>query len=466
MNNKHTIVNSLALLLLCFYAVSLCLCRGKLVPAKAVSASEQSKDDAVETVLGILRSGDPDMQAAAITMVRELTGEKLTQALVAELPSLSTTVQVQLLSALADRGDGAALPAVISSTKSKETSIRVAALKALGKLGDVSSVTLLAETAAKSKSEEQKAARESLYRLRGSEVDNEILARISTADPNVKVEMIRSVGQRNITTGFETLLKTAEDPDSRVQQESFKALKIISNDNNLPALVEVLTSIKIEPVRSEAEKIVAAVALKIEDKNQRSAVVLAALPTVEDSHVRCSLLRVLGQIGEDNALPALRAALSSYDEAIRDTAVRALSDWPNPAAINDLLTIAKTTGNKTHKILALRGFMRIIGLESNRPAEEAIKMYKQVMELSEDVSEKRLILSGLSKVKSLSALEMAASYLQDSALQQEAEAAVVKIAENICAAYPRQTRDALNKIIQTSKNETLRKQAQDIMKQN
>jgi hypothetical protein len=77
-------------------------------------ASEQP-DEAVGIVLEILRSGDQEMQAVAIAMVKDMPGAEVTKALVKELPNLSATSQVQLLSALSDRGDSAAMPAVITA---------------------------------------------------------------------------------------------------------------------------------------------------------------------------------------------------------------------------------------------------------------------------------------------------------------------------------------------------------------
>jgi HEAT repeat protein len=430
-------------------------------------ASNETTSEAVKAALDLLKSGDPDMQTVAIMMVKELPGKEVTEALVKELPNLSAPMVVQLLSVLADRGDSASeglLPAIISYTKAEEPSVRIAALKALGQLGDASSVTLLAEAAAKSKAEEQKAARDSLYRLRGPEVDKTILANVLSASRNVKIELIRAIGERDITAGVGTLLRTAQDPDSRVQQESFRVLKVIADENYLRALVQLLVEIENESVRREAEKTIAAVALKIEDENRRADVVLAALPKVMDIQKRCAIFNVLGKIGNDTALAAIRAALKSDSEKEQDTAVRVLSDWPNPKPINDLLTIAKTSENKVHRILALRGFVRLIGLEENQSADEKIKMYQQAMELSDNIREKRLVLSGLANVKSPAALEMAASYLQDTALQQEAEAAVIKISEGIYTDYPLQTKDVLNKIIQISKNDLLLKQAREIVK--
>jgi HEAT repeat protein len=457
---RRTILQGCILLLWIIWAGGL-LCSGFVC-----LAAEQTGDDAAKAVLDLLRSSDPELQTVAITMVRDLPGKKeITEALIKELPNLSTTGQIQLLAALADRGDRTALPAVVNSTKSKEASVRIAALKAIGQLGDASIVTLLAQTAANSKSEEQKAARESLYRLRDLRVDKEILTLISSADTLVKAELIRSIAQRNIEAGVETLLKTAADADTTISIESFKALKVIAKEKDLPALIEQLLTIDRESIRNEAEKTIAAVVVKNENKKRRSELVLAALAKAKDTEDRCSLLRVLGRIGDDSSIPAIQTALKSNDSKEQDSAIRVLSNWLNPMPINDLLTIAQTSKNQIHRILALRGFVRLIALDENRPADEAIRMYQQAMELSENASERKIVLSGLANVKSLAALEMAASYLNDSDLQQEAEAAVVKIAEGVYKDRPQQTNDILNKIIQTSKNDSLRWKAQEIITQ-
>jgi len=113
--------------------------------------------------------------------------------------------------------------------------------------------------------------------------------------------------------------------------------------------------------------------------------------------------------------------------------------------------------------LALRGSIRLLGLDSNRAPEETIEMYKKAMTLAPDAIEKRRVLSGLANTKSLGALQMSADYLQDETLLREAEIAVVKIAESIYENFPQQTREVLEKIVQTSKNDLLRQQAQELI---
>jgi len=431
-----------------------------------------AQDDAVAIVIDVLKGNDQAMQAAVIAMVREMPGTEITQALAMELPNLSAAGQVQLLSALGDRGDPAALPAVTTAANAADQSVRIAALKTLGQLGDVSSPPyvwrILAQKAAAAGGEEQKAARESLYRLRGPEVDKAILAGIAQADAKTKIELIKAFGERNISGGASTLLQTAQDSDRGVRLESLRVLKTVAGRQDLPALVTLLLNLKSDSDRTEAEKTIAAVAHKIPDKNRQAEAVLVVLPSVEsvkDVRGQCSLLSVLGKIGDNTALPSLRSALGSQDAKLQDAAIRALSEWPTAEPTLDLLKVAESSENKVHKILALRGFVRLLGLESGRPAEETIAMYKKAMNLAPDVVEKKRVLSGLGNTKSFAAMQMAASYLQDEALRQEAEFAVVKIAEGIYGSYPQESKDVLKKIIQASVNESLKEQAQEVINQ-
>ncbi|UCE99913.1 MAG: HEAT repeat domain-containing protein, partial [Planctomycetota bacterium] len=420
--------------------------------------------NADEIIVDVLEGKDEMMQTTAIGLVREIP-EIDVGAVCVKLPKLSVTGQVQLLSALADRGDPAALRGVTRAANSKEDTVRVAALQALGKLGDSSSVSLLAQRAAKSKDTEQEAARESLYRLSGPKVDETILASVSKAHPKVKVELIHGIGKRNIPGSVETLLRTAQDKHADVRLESIKVLKDVAKPKHVPAMVDLLINARSETELKEAEKTVASVSRKSMGEENVTKAVLDAITSVEDIKIRCSLLQVLGAIGGSECLDKLRAALADSDQEIQTAAIRALSDWPDAEPADDLKEVVSSTDDNIRRALALRGFIRLIGIDSDRPAYETVEMYRQAMELASNVDEKKLVLSGLARIKSFAALYMASNYLKDDALQQEAGTAMVKIAEFTRHSHPQQTKILLQMLIQATKSETLRQQAEEVLEQ-
>ncbi|MBN2272107.1 MAG: hypothetical protein JXN61_15945 [Sedimentisphaerales bacterium] len=420
-------------------------------------------ENPIDIVLEILKSDDQEMQTAAIAMAKDMGGAEVTAALAKELPGLPAASQVQLLAVLGDRGDAAALGAVVAAVKAADASVREAALKAVGQLGDASSVMLLAETAAAGKGSEQKAARESLYRLRGEGVDEAIINGIGKAEAKTKVELITGLGRRNVYAGVETLLKTAKDAERNVRIESLKVLGTLGKPKDMTALVDLLINVKNPSERVEAEKTVAVVAHKIGKKDEQAAAVLATLPSVKDPATRCCLLSVLGRIGDNSGLAVLRKGLSSQESDEQSAAIRALSMWPTSEPTLDLLAVAKESKNQLHRILALRGFVRLLGLESDRAASETIGMYKQAMALAPNATEKRRVLSGLSGVESVDALKTVLEYTSDAELMREAEVAAIRVAELIYKEHPKESETAVKKIISSTKSDAVREQAEAVL---
>ena len=419
-------------------------------------------ENAGKTILKSIKKENPAVQAVAIGLVRDLPAKDV-QAIAKELPKLKQAQKIQLLTALADRGDQSVLKVVLDATKDKQMNVRVAALEALSKLGDASTIDLLANVAATKTGDERETAQESLYRLRGSDVDETIVKSIPKANPKVKVELIKSVGVRNITFAVTPLLTTAQDPDRKVRMESFKSLGMISEPKDLPILIELLIATQSDNERKEAERTVVAVSQKIDDKNHQADSVLELLHLAKDSKTRGSMLQVLGKIGSKPALPTLRDALKDDDAEIKSAAIRALSDWPTTDPMFDLLEIAQTSENKIHQVLATRGFIQLIKVGSSRPENETLYWYKQAMKLASDPGEKKRVLSGLGNLSSLEALELAAEYLTDKALQAEAEAAVVEIADDTRKAYPEESKKALEHVLTITKNDSHREEAEKVL---
>jgi HEAT repeat protein len=422
--------------------------------------------DGIETtVVNAIKSDDREMQTVAIGLIREVPGSEIINQAALVFTGLPKTAQIQMISAFADRRDKAALAVVSEAVADDDQSVRVAALAALGSLGEAKTVDLLAATALSKRGDELDAARTSLARMPGEDIDAAVLDAIRKSEGRRKAEFVRTAGARNIDGATSLLISTAQDDDRSVRIESIKALKVVAKPGDLPELLRLLVEVQSDAERREALQSVSAVAHKIPDKNKQAEAALAALPTAKDAAAKGVMLQLLGRIGDAGALPVLRESLADKDVQIRTAAIRGLTEWPDSEPADALLAVARNAGDEVEKVLALRGYIRLIGLPAERSADETVHLYRTAMALSASVNERRLVLSGLANLSSLPSLTMAGEYLDDSDLNAEAEQAVLKIADNgmMRRDYPQESLEYLHKVIDGTKQESVRQEAQELI---
>jgi type 1 glutamine amidotransferase len=422
-----------------------------------------SEKNGSELILRVLRGDQKDMYSSAIQLVREIPPSEDVSAIAQALPEFSETSQIQLLAALAGRKEPEVIQVMQNQLRSDNEEVRIAALRALAQSGDEKDVSLFAELAATKEGKEREKAREGLYRLRGSKVDQTILKNLPDSEPNVKIEYINSVFERQISQGVPLLLTAAEDANQKVRLASIKAIRETASPQFLDQAVKLLVDPKSEQERKELEKAVIAVALRISEGEPQVGNILTQLEKTKDIKTRISLLEVLGKLGNPDALSVLRSSLKDKNAEITAAAIRALSSWPNSTPINDLLGVAQKTKNEKFRVLALRGYVRLISFESEKSSEEILEMYQTAMTLTSNTNEKRLVLSGLSEVESLDALKFAVQYLENQELQQEAAIAVINIASGLEEAESQQLKPILYKVLSIVANEPSKKKCRELI---
>ncbi len=279
------------------------------------------KDQSISLVIAALGDKDAEVRRVAVPALRNVPGANATQAIVAELSRQGEGVHAQLLGVLADRGDPAALSAVVKATEAAPPAVRVAALDALAALGDASVVPLLAQRAAEAQeASEQQAARNSLNLLRADGTNAAIAKQLAADKPGVRAEAAKALAARSAVDQVGSLLGAAEDKEPAVAAEVFKAIRVIAKAEHVPALVKLLVSATDGGVRGEAENAVVAAAATTEAGKNPAEPVLAALPGARSPEVRASLLRVLGRIAHASALPVLYQSAQDADAGVKDAA--------------------------------------------------------------------------------------------------------------------------------------------------
>jgi HEAT repeat protein len=395
----------------------------RMVALGGLAAAEGTA--AIPELVAEVESKDLKAQAAAIRLLGGIPGPEVTAAMVREYPKLPPFGQVRLLSALADRGDMSVGSLFLSAAKDANPDVEASAIAGLGKVGDRSSVLLLADAAANSQGAAQTAARNSLYNLRGASIDPAIVSAIGSSSGKVKVELIMASGERGSTAAADALVKAVQEQDPDVHREALKALKNVAGPAQVPGLVDILVNASTAADRRDASQTLALV-LKRSQPPQIGAV-LAAYQKTSAVPARLSLLEVMGQTASEQSLPVLRSALKDSSPEIARGAILALTDWADAAPMPDLLAIAKSDSSPALQVLALRGYLKLVALPSQRSDAESARLLAEAMNLAKQPAEKRQVLAILSNYPCKETLDIAQASLSDEAVAKEAKAAADKI---------------------------------------
>lgn len=310
-------------------------------------------DDALAPVVKAMGDADPKVSATAI----QLAGKLQASALAAQLPKFDSARQALALSVLAEHKATGARGPVLELVNSGDELVRLAAISALGVVGDVSSVPVLVKLAGDEKAAVKSAAENALAQLAVTGVDEAVLKGIVSGTPEERALMISVASSRETLGLGPVLLISACDKDEAVQGAALKALGRIGGADVYPQLVEMLWN-----VRSPSLEIaVIGVGRRVDDTQARLAPLLALLKREGASvDVQGSVMRTLAPIGGVEALAPVRERLASSDAKLKDAAVRALCDWPDVSAMEDLKKVAEDASASTvHRTLAGRAMTRL-----------------------------------------------------------------------------------------------------------
>lgn len=397
---------------------------------KIVAAGDAGKVLILKTLAG----KNAALFAPAIAMVpANFKAEDIGQAadFLARLPK---DAQIQLTAVLAGYPPEAVRPFLLSAAENPSLHVRLAALRSIEKAGDAKSVGFLATKAARTAGAEQDTARETLARLKGAEVDAAILAHIPrTSDDAIKAELVQAVSARRISGAKPALMDMVKSAPPALKSRAAAALRNIAGTADIPDLLGLLLGLGDETARESMQDTVAAVARSNPRELTRASAVKPLLASEKDPRKRADLLHVLGKIGDDTSLALIRGALADPDESVVDAAIRALADWPTGTARDDVYEVARTSLILTHRVLAVRAFVRMVGLEPYRNPEGAAADLLKILALAPRPEEKRLVLALLVRFPCVTGLKTAESLLADPSVAEEAKLAADLIRRSLGA---------------------------------
>ncbi len=421
-----------------------------------VSINAEEPDNAlVDLVVGLLHDSDKDIRALAFEQVRsEAPGAAATKVFAAQLAKLPTDAQVGLLSALADRGDAAARPAVFELlSASHEASVKSEAIAAIGALGEPADARLLVEKLSSAPDAESTAARAALIRLRGESVPKLIAAELQPAAAPLRVTLVEILAARRGLDAIPDILSLATDADPAVRAAAMTALGQLAGPEQIPGMVRGVLAAEPGREREAAEKCVMFVCNRITEPDERAEPLLAAIENLGESD-KIAMLSTLGRVGGPAALKMIEAAIADSDPLRHETGLRALCNWPDASIAPRLIELANADEHASHRIAALRALIRVAPLPDDRTDEARLALLQKAMTMCTRDDERLLILDRARAIRTLATLHFIEPFMDQPAYAEQACLSIVELAHHRTLRQPNKAEfhRALDKVIATSKD--------------
>lgn len=405
-----------------------------------------------------IQGDDARIRQGALSVVAGTQDRGLTGDMVKLLEVLPDGRTAELIAALGTRGDEAALTSVRGYVGNTDGAIARAAVKAVGKLGDARDVPLLLGAA--DSLEISETVTRALVEMGGDGIDLALVKALD--DDDLSTAAIKACAARGCMGAVPGLLKLAEDPDSNVRKEAWSGLGVLAGDGDVKAIVAVVMNMKDKSDIRRAEGAIKSTLSRSGDRSTCFEAVAARYGQADEA-TKVMILEVGAAVGDAKALELHQDALKAANSRVAAAAVRSLASWPNASAAEDLLELAQNASEVTDRLVALRGYIHIAGLEAARLATgKRVNMLEKAMEVATRPEEKKLVIGTLQNVKSIESLRMLGQYLDDTLLESEVEASAANLLWDLRDKY-REEVTAIARKLMTSKSQNVTDKAKRVL---
>jgi HEAT repeat protein len=424
----------------------------------ATPGFSQAADDPVTLTIDLFSRDDADFRAIGLDRVRHGTkGEAATSRFAAEIARRSPERQVELVRALADRGDAAAVPAITALLlQAKDASVRAAAVLALGALGSPVEVAVLKRSLAAA-DPEKAAARRALTVLRGDDATKQIVEASRYGEPALRPTFIDILADRRARIALPDLAAMTVDADAAVRAAATRALGQMGGPEQVAGMIAGVLKAHSDQERKEAERALIAVCTKNRGHEEAAKLFLESFQKSPESDQE-ALLPSLGGVGGPGAMAVVDELISSPEAAKRKFGLSALARWPDATVASRLTDLVGKTQDPAERALLLGTLIRIAPLPDNKLNDaQKLDLVKKTMDLCQTDEDRGRLIERVNAIRTVDAFRFVTGYLENPTLAEPACKSVVELAHH------RQLRDAnkdefakaLDQVIATTKNAEL-----------
>ena len=375
------------------------------------------------------------------------------------IETMNAAGRTALLEIASESDETATLDELLRSVESDDAVERLTALRAIGKRGEAQAIPVL--IAALGQDETAKSiARDALVRFPAQAVGPQLLEAIQQpASRDAAIDVIVAIKYYD---AIDPMIPLAKSEDDAVAAAAIAGLGRLCDpdDHDLPRLLALHRESRPGTHRENVERAIVVVCEKLPDASERADKLLAILDKQDGGftvQVLIDVLPLLGKVGNKRVAEMIRPLLEAGEPALQRAAIRALCNWPNADYLDDLWKIASEHPSGQYRRWALRAYIRVATLKSDRPEIETLAMLQKSMAVANDAADRQWCLSRAATVRTMESADWAASFLNDPVLSQTACTVIVELAHHRFLREPNKARfePILLKVEQTAQDKDI-----------
>jgi len=388
---------------------------------------------------------DPEYRKAALLFAEKLRAPANVRQWTAKADKVDAERRAEIILMLGRQGDKASAAYLRAALAAQEPVVVMAAAESLAHMEHgAANADLLALLKRSSDSQARQVGDILLWTTDEARLEP-LAAALDTLSPSAKAAAVRVIGAKSGRRYAARVFALTSDSNPEVRAAAIGALAGVAGPGDLPALLRLLETTNEAALIDEVQKGVVASARQMTPADAGAKALVGAMNM--SAHPE-RIIEVLPQVGGPQALAALVERFNGPD--IKGTAFRGLVEWRGPEASERLLAIY-TGGEAVYRDQAFNGFVRQVG-SSSLPVEQRVLQVRKALGAATTARERRSLIRALGGMKTYQAFLVAASYLNNAELANDAANAVMRIAlptpgvrDGLGGTL---VRDALNRVLQ------------------
>ncbi len=356
---------------------------------------------------------------------------------IARFQKISPDIQASILKICGVKRDETAMPLIRYGMKSDDPALRAAAYGALAGAGgaETDSLTLLLqklaeETVAAQPGPLEIAIVEGLKRTLIDGADEQIATAAETAATvRLKNSLLEIAGSRQLYSYLPLFLREMSDENASTREIAVQGYAAIAKFEDLTTIATAILQSPKGEGRTALERAAVRICERNPNKEERVVPILDLYAKTDEKN-RETLLGLLGRLGGQHAFDVVLKAMREGAPTAKEAAFHALCNWPDVCAMDELYRLATKLVNKQLASDALRGYMRIVALPSQRSGAESIALFEKATPLADTPELQNELLRRVATVRSVEALDFVLPYLEKPENRDAAYRAVLELARD------------------------------------